>query len=343
MKAKKCFAALALALLLSVSFMLAACGSRPDETAGSETPAQGGDTAAVYVLSASAAAADDTVTADVDYTVEHAPNVSFDSSNSGYTADSIRTDTFSFSYPADEPLDLYIEKGAVVEVTNGQKYTIGDTSTNTYTVTATAAGEYVFRLKQGDSLAAKFVYTVAEAYPDEPDYNPLSGYGTNNDLSVAYAHDPSVVEVDGMYYVFSTDNTGEFGYQVRQSSDMIRWEYVGSAIQGFGTGGDGVEENCLAGTSPLQEVYEIISRDHDWSYWGGGDNEGENWTLWAPDVVEGADGKYWLYGCWTADFGAGHSIIFLCKADSVTGPYTYDSIILYSYNGWTNGPNAIDP
>ena len=342
MKSKKItLLALVLALLMSLSLVFAACDR--DEETPTPPPSQNEGDEGDGDGDGETEAPAEPITANVDYTVVHAPNLAIDGTNSGYADASIKQDIFQVSYPASETLTLYVEEPSVVEVTNGQTYTIGSVKTDTYTVTAKESGEYVFRLKKGSDLAAKLVYSVVEAYPEEPNLNPMAGYGTNGDLSIAYAHDPSVVEVDGVYYAFSTDNTGEYGYQVRKSNDMIRWEYVGAAIQGFGNGGDGVEANCKAGTSPLQEVYEIISRDHDWSWWGGGTSEGDNWTLWAPDVVEGADGKYWLYGCWTADFGSAHSIIFLCKADEVTGPYTFDTILHYSYDGGRPNPNAIDP
>lgn len=175
-------------------------------------------------------------------------------------------------------------------------------------------------------------------YPSNPNFDTLSGFESSDPTSwgEAKAHDPSIIEEDGVFYVFSTDNEGTYGYQVRKSEDLIHWEWVGNAIENCGT--ESTASSVYAsGKGGLQQVYNILSADKLWA---------STWTLWAPDVVKGSDGKFWLYGCWTATFGKGHSVIFLCKADKVTGPYTYDSILLYSYDGWptnNSNPNAIDP
>ncbi len=184
-------------------------------------------------------------------------------------------------------------------------------------------------------------------YPSNPNFDTLSGFESSDPTSwgEAKAHDPSVIEADGVFYVFSTDNEGTYGYQVRKSEDLIHWEWVGNAIEDCGTAST-AGSLYEKGEGGLQQVYSVISQDSNWSTKGAGKNEGPTWTLWAPDVVKGSDGKFWLYGCWTADFGQGHSVIFLCKADKVTGPYTYDSMLLYSYDGWptnNSNPNAIDP
>ena len=177
-------------------------------------------------------------------------------------------------------------------------------------------------------------------YPSDPDFDTLSGFDSSNpsDWSEAKAHDPSVIEDDGTFYVFSTDNEGTFGYQIRKSEDLIHWEWVGNAIENCGTATT-AQALYEAGNGGLQEVYDVISEDSRW--------DDSCWTLWAPDVVKSESGEYWLYGCWTAAFGQGHSVIFLCKSDSVTGPYEFDSILLYSFDGWpdlsSRYPNAIDP
>ena len=177
-------------------------------------------------------------------------------------------------------------------------------------------------------------------YPADPKFDALVGYGSPNTYTTtANVHDPSVIEVTengrSVYYVFSTDNMGPaFGYQIRRSEDLIHWEYVGCAIEGFNE--NGAPPSAANPVTPANELYEVYALLQN-SGWNG------MYTLWAPDVVEGADGKYWLYGCWTAAFGQGHSAIFLCKADAVTGPYTFEDVIVYSYDGWEQGPNAIDP
>ena len=177
----------------------------------------------------------------------------------------------------------------------------------------------------------------AEPFPDDPEFNAFIGFGAANNTTntmEANSHDPVVIEADGKFYSFNTDNYGDFGYAVRESEDMIHWKYVGVAIEGFGSGATDVQAKCKAGTSPLQEVYDALTQASRW--------DNSCWTLWAPEVVEAKGGGYWLYGSWTSAFGSPQSIIFQCYADEVTGPYEYVDMIIFSYDGGGSWPNAID-
>ena len=187
-------------------------------------------------------------------------------------------------------------------------------------------------------------------YPADPVFDALEGYGMENTgTTTANVHDPSVIEVEengqSVYYVFSTDNMGpQFGYQVRRSYDLIHWEYVGAAIAGYNENGSQPSDyNPITSSNELYEVYSVLSGDPNWGVYGDGNNQGNNWTLWAPDVVPAAGGGYWLYGSWTARFGQGHSVIFQCYSEEIAGPYEFTDIIVYSYDGWNDTPNAIDP
>lgn len=153
----------------------------------------------------------------------------------------------------------------------------------------------------------------------------------NKNENGAYkAHDPVVIEADGKFYAFSTDNDAGYGVQVRKSDDLIEWEYVGSAIPGYGTTETEVKAKLTAGTSELQPVYEWISQASNF----------DCYTLWAPEVVPAKSGGYWLYSSWTTAFGSPRSVIFQCHSDNITGPYSYVDMIVRSPNG---GINAIDP
>ena len=83
------------------------------------------------------------------------------------------------------------------------------------------------------------------------------------------------------YYVFSTDIGGKdqfkAGIQIRESSDLIHWRFVGRAFS------DGV----------LKEAY-------DWTEAKG---------LWAPEVVK-MNGKFYLYYA-ASQFGKTQSFIYL--------------------------------
>lgn len=274
-------------------------------------------------------------------TVVEAPVLAYDTAEGSSLNSVIAVDELIVTLDGD--VSASVASGPVT-LTEGASSEADGVTTQTYTLTATGVGDYTIAFTAGEEEVESLIYTVVQAYPEDPDFNGLNGYGSlNNQTTEANVHDPSVLEADGKFYSFSTDNMGPaFGYQVRESDDLIHWSYVGVAIEGHDMTGAAYK----AGTGALQEVYNLISQDANWGTNGSGKNSGETWTLWAPDVVEGSDGKYWLYGCWTADFGQGHSVIFLCKADEVTGPYTYDSIILYSYDGWptnNSNPNAIDP
>ena len=195
------------------------------------------------------------------YTVEHAPNVSFDSQDLGYADESIATDTFVISYPSDSEIAASVAEDAPVTMSEPVSSEADGVTTDTYTVTATAAGDYAITLTGGTETAT-LNYNVAEAYPSNPDLPALSGYGQSNGsrTGIANVHDPAVVEAEGSYYVFSTDNMGpSFGYQVRKSDDLIHFEYVGVAIEGHGSGGTTSKNLYEAGNGALQEVYEVTS------------------------------------------------------------------------------------
>lgn len=182
-------------------------------------------------------------------------------------------------------------------------------------------------------------------YPDNPHFEPLTlRMQSPLDWKEAWAHDPSLIETNGMFYAFSTDGgrNVDHGYQIRKSKDLIHWDYVGSAFnlrnsQKAYAKGEGTEAYgnlleayrwCL--TKKGDTVQQICTR------------ESGEMGFWAPHCIEGSDGKYWLYFCLTGYFGGSKSCIGLAKADEVTGPYTCVGLIVCSSAGWRN-PNAIDP
>ena len=164
-------------------------------------------------------------------------------------------------------------------------------------------------------------------YPADPHFGPLVCPAGNGkapapcEWDTFGAHDPSVVEADGWFYVFSTGAFGQNYYQIRRSRDFIHWEYVGQAFP--------------RGLSSLREMTREL-----FAVYG---KESKNDTLWAPDVVPAAGGGYWLYGCYTAKFGDNYSAIFLAHADSVAGEYTFARTLVLTGGDWGKQPNAIDP
>lgn len=150
-------------------------------------------------------------------------------------------------------------------------------------------------------------------YPQDPkfvDFDKLLGksYFECQEMS---AHDPSIFQdEDGTFYVFSTHGLGARQVQIRKSEDLIHWQTLPCAID----------------SSELQEGKTYAGQP--------------NTDVWAPDVIKGADGKYWLYYSMSR-WGSSRSYIGLAKSDKVTGPYYHDSMVLTSSGG--GGPNAIDP
>ncbi len=296
--------------------------------------------------------------ADVGVTVEHVPSVMYDTSDYQATDASIKTDTLLVSYDIDETLTLYLDKETNVTVSDGETYTANGKRYNEYTVTATGAGDYnLYFVTADEELAASYTYTVSEAYPARTMFPTMIGIGSANNGStgIANAHDPSIIEVtengQSVYYTFGTDNYSQFGYAIRRSTDLINWSYVGVAIPGFNESGAAPSDsNPITESNELYDIYEIVSSDANWAANTASSEDKNWWMLWAPNVVEAYGGGYWLYGCWTVNFGQGHSIIFQCYSESITGPYELvytennnPAIILYSYDGWTNGANALDP
>lgn len=159
-------------------------------------------------------------------------------------------------------------------------------------------------------------------FADGFSFDPLPADGKTpcEKWGVFGAHDPSMIEADGKYYVFSTGTFGRELYQIRRSDDLVHWQFAGEAFENFSALAPAVQA--------LEEVF-------------GGKVKTPN--LWAPDVVPAADGGYWLYGCYTGVFGDNYSVIFLAHSQKVEGPYSYVDTLVVSGGDWGLCPNAIDP
>lgn len=274
------------------------------------------------------------------YTVVEIPVLSYDTSADKVTDDSIATDTFAIAYDEGEEAAVEITSGNVT-ASAPQTSTADGVTTASYTFTASGVGRYTVAVTVGEETD-EITYTVAPAYPGRTMFGGFTNFGTNNtSTTTANVHDPCIIEADGTYYVFSTDNYDLYGYTIRQSTDLIGWSWGGVAIPGFNVNGAPPTAATMNESNALWEVYEYML---DMTRWNG-----SCWTLWAPEVVPAADGGYWLYGSWTSAFGSPQSIIFLCHADEVTGPYELvhtsngePAIIVNSYDGGGSWPNAID-
>lgn len=258
---------------------------------------------------------------------------------SDYTDSSITETSFTVKYNSSYSgkVAATVENASLADVSLSGTTTVDGVVYDTYSVKSKGTvGETDVVFKDGDTTLGKTTVEVKAPYPTD-DYKSFGG--------AHYSHDPTIIEVpegytaDGetyYYFSYSTDNEAGYGVPVRASKDMINWDQLTSmAIPGFGKDANAVQKNCEAGTSELQEVYDVLSAYSKFSVW----------TLWAPEVVRADNGKYYLYGSWTDAFGSRRSVIFMCSSDSPAGPFEYQGIIVYSPNRTNDSKqsNAIDP
>lgn len=145
---------------------------------------------------------------------------------------------------------------------------------------------------------------------------------TFSDVSV---HDPSVIKADGTWYVFGSHLAGA------KTDDLMNWTLIDSDVK---------PDNVII-PNARQEMKEAF----DWA---------QTETFWAPDVIQLADGKYYMYYC-NCEGSSPLSALGIAVADNVEGPYRDLGILLKSgqdaatpdENGdvydATVEPNVVDP
>ena len=125
-------------------------------------------------------------------------------------------------------------------------------------------------------------------------------------------HDPSVIwdPETGFWYAYSTDvqrgMLAESGIQIRRSSDLVSWEFIGRAL-------DGIPDDV-----------------DDWASPAG---------FWAPACIR-VNGEYRLYYS-ASMFGKQRSAIALAVSANPEGPFVHRGIVLKTDTG--DPVNAIDP
>ncbi|OMD60963.1 family 43 glycosylhydrolase [Paenibacillus sp. FSL H7-0943] len=136
-------------------------------------------------------------------------------------------------------------------------------------------------------------------------------------------HDPSIILADNKYYVFGSHLASA------KSDDLMSWTQLSSGV---------VDGNVLI-PNVKEELKEALT-------WGKTD------TLWAPDVIQLADGKYYMY--YNACKGDSPlSALGIAVSDQIEGPYKNKGIFLKSgmvgvgddgetYDA-TQKPNVVDP
>jgi len=140
----------------------------------------------------------------------------------------------------------------------------------------------------------------------------------------ASVHDPSVIKAGDEYYVFGSH------LAAAKSADLLKWYSIA----------DGVSASNPLFTNVVTELAETFT----WA---------ESNTLWAADVIQLADGKFYMY--YNACKGdSPRSAMGVAVADKVDGPYVNKGIFLKS-GMWNlasedgtvydarKHPNAVDP
>lgn len=132
---------------------------------------------------------------------------------------------------------------------------------------------------------------------ENPGENPGETQPTFTDVSV---HDPSVIKVDDTYYVFGSH------LAAAKTKDLMNWTLIASG--------------ATASNPLFDDVTQNLKETFDWA---------ESDTLWAADVIQLADGKFYMY--YNACKGdSPRSAMGVAVADSIEGPYVDKGIFLKS-------------
>ena len=133
----------------------------------------------------------------------------------------------------------------------------------------------------------------------------------------AVVHDPSVIRADdGYFYIFGSHMAAA------RSLDLIDWDMISTDAQ--------------AGCTLVENVQEQMKEALTYSRTN---------TFWAPDVIQLADGKYYMYYC-TCEGSQPLSMLGRAVSDKPEGPYVNLGVFLKSgqsgFNA-TSQPNVVDP
>ncbi|MDP4182888.1 MAG: family 43 glycosylhydrolase [Bacillota bacterium] len=139
----------------------------------------------------------------------------------------------------------------------------------------------------------------------------------------ASVHDPSVLKTNGTYYIIGSHLASA------KTNDLMQWVQISSSV---------------SNTNPLiPNVYTVLKSTFDYA---------QTDTLWAGDIIQLKDGKYYMYYC-ACKGDSPLSALGVAVSSNIEGPYSDLGIILKSgmtgtsadgtnYNS-TIHPNAVDP
>ena len=144
----------------------------------------------------------------------------------------------------------------------------------------------------------------------------------------AAVHDPSIIKSGGTYYVFGSH------LAAAKSTDLMKWQQMTDSVSAT---------NSLF-LNGAKNVFTELAETFSWA---------QSNTLWAPDVIRLADGKYYMY--YNACKGdSPRSAMGIAVSDNIAGPYVNKGVFLKSgmwgqashdgtiYDALKH-PNAVDP
>ncbi|AUZ28423.1 endo-alpha-(1-_5)-L-arabinanase [Bacillus subtilis] len=152
---------------------------------------------------------------------------------------------------------------------------------------------------------------------------PNPAYAQKPVFKEVSVHDPSIIETNGTFYVFGSHLASA------KTNDLMQWQQLTTSVS---------NNNPL-----IPNVYEELKDTFEWA---------QSDTLWAADVTQLADGKYYMY--YNACRGdSPRSAMGVAVADNIEGPYKNKGIFLKSgmegtssegtpYDA-TKHPNVVDP
>lgn len=246
-----------------------------------------------------------------------------------------QTYTLEIDYPNDYGIKIKPGNKTIATLTakddSGKKFLITP-------VSGGPGGLFKIDLLKGEEVKDTVTVEVRTYFPIDPNFNVLQARPTDYTQWTEFgAHDPSFIEVDGKYYAFSTDVSGtRAGYQIRTSNDLLHWDYEQTAI----IRDDMLPNDYVAGNGEFQEAFDWCKTSSQEQSSVVTSDTGA-FSFWAPDIIKGNDGKFWLYYSLTGYFGGSKSCIGLAKADNILGPYKHNSLIIKSPANWQT-PNCID-
>lgn len=146
-----------------------------------------------------------------------------------------------------------------------------------------------------------------------------------HEFSEVSVHDPSIIKANDTYYIFGSH------LAAASSDDLVHWNLIDSGVR---------EDNVI-----IPDAKKEMKESFTWA---------KTDTFWAPDVIQLADEKYYMYYC-NCEGSSPLSALGMAVADDPAGPYKNLGVILKSgqpaneqdENGdqydATQEPNAVDP